>query len=170
MRVYYVGDDLSKLGLCEGIFLAGPTPRDVVVQSWRPSALTILEKLGYDGSVFVPETADWGWLGDYDAQVHWEWRALARCKAALFWVPRDLETMPAFTTNVEFGFMMGLRPSSVVLGAPAGTPKMRYLRSMVSDAQGFHRYFDHHSTDVFPVWGDNLQTCLERTVEKVNDR
>ena len=130
------------------IFLAGPTPRSDEVKSWRPKALEILRGKGFTGHVFVPETDGWSWLGDYDRQVKWEWEALGKAACALFWVPRNLETMPGFTTNVEFGFMIALAPERVVLGSPEDAEKTRYLKSLCSDIWAFHKSFDPHYSHV----------------------
>lgn len=47
----------------------------------------------------------------------------------MFWIPRDVRTLPGFTTNVEFGLDVGAgRP--VVLGCPpdcASPDRNRYL-------------------------------------------
>lgn len=120
MKVVY-----ALQALRQSIFLAGPTPRSAEVESWRPEALKKLEALGFVGDVFVPEARDWGPHNSYDAQVHWEWEALKQASVIVFWVPRDIATMPAFTTNVEFGDWV--KSGKVILGAPAGTPKMNYL-------------------------------------------
>ncbi len=120
MNIIYALEKLPS-----SIFLAGPTPREGGTPSWRPEALEILERLGYDGTVYVPEQEDWAAHDHYDDQVDWEWSALNRASTITFWVPRDLESMPAFTTNVEFG----LHVASVkcILGYPEGAPKMKYL-------------------------------------------
>ena len=39
----------------KSIFLAGPTPREKDIISWRNEAIKILENLGFDGIVYVPE-------------------------------------------------------------------------------------------------------------------
>ena len=80
------------------IFLAGPTPRDKTTPSWRGEALLLLEELGYDGVVFVPETADGNWAPGPDAyveQIEWERRGLDACDVAVFWVPREMPATPA---------------------------------------------------------------------------
>lgn len=113
-------DDLS-------IFLAGPTPRSSKVASWRPEAFRLLADMVPPGEILrvaSPEAARWAET-DYDAQVAWEWTALNRSRVVAFWVPRVLRTMPAFTTNVEFGMMLGRRPC--VLGYPPKARKMSYL-------------------------------------------
>lgn len=116
----------------KSIFLAGPTPRDPSTPSWRPQAIALLEELGYDGHVFVPETADNEWKHDYDDQVTWEDEGLNRADVVLFWVPRDLKTMPAFTTNVEFGEWF--KSGKCVFGAPRKAAKVRYLEHKAEEA------------------------------------
>lgn len=112
------------------IFLAGPTPRSAGVPSWRPEALKLLES--FDGHVFVPESRDGLYEESYDAQVEWETAALNRADVIVFWVPRDLETMPAFTTNVEFG--LWCNSGKVVFGAPPEAPKNRFLEYHAAQA------------------------------------
>lgn len=138
MRVIYAVEDLPAADpesrvVPRSIFLAGPTPRNARVASWRPLAITLLRGSSFEGTVFVPECEGGGWHGVYEEQVHWEWRALSRAACVLFWVPRRLDTMPAFTTNVEFGLLAGLCPDRVVFGAPEDAPKTRYLRTMAAD-------------------------------------
>lgn len=123
MRVIHACDPLPK-----SIFLAGPTPREGSTQSWRPEALRLLEAMAFEGNVIVPETADWLSKGHYEQQAYWEWEGLATCTVALFWVPRELEHMPAFTTNVEFGYLAS--SGKVMLGFPKDAPKMRYLEML----------------------------------------
>lgn len=107
------------------VFLAGPTPRDERAASWRPAALELLRERGWDGAVLVPE-------GDYpddeEQQIDWELEGFRRADVILFWVPRDLETLPGFTTNVEVG--LHVAGGRAVLGAPDGAPKTSYLRSL----------------------------------------
>lgn len=46
----------------------------------------------------------------------------------LFWIPRDLKTLPAMTTNVEFGLDVAI--GRAVLGCPPDCPspeRNRYL-------------------------------------------
>ena len=43
----------------KSIFLAGPTPRGENVESWRTKACNIIEQLGFDGIVYVPEYSTW---------------------------------------------------------------------------------------------------------------
>src|SRR4051812_25224758 len=83
------------------IFLAGPTPRRPEVPSWRPQALGLLRQLGFGGAVYVPERRDWSGRVSYLDQVEWEYAGLEHCSVVAFWVPRDVQTLPGFTTNVE---------------------------------------------------------------------
>ena len=113
------------------IFLAGPTLRnDFFENSWRKDAVRILEEKDFDGNVYIPESE----TGDYSAinldttgYPEWEWARLERSQIILFWVPRDLEKLPGFTTNIEFGRYITLCPEKVVLGYPKSAPKNTYL-------------------------------------------
>src|SRR5262249_10955984 len=75
--------------------------------------------------VFVPEDPTGGVRGDYDDQITWELTALSRADCILFWLPRKQETMPGFTTNVEFGLFAS--SGRAVFGAPHDAEKVRYL-------------------------------------------
>lgn len=108
------------------IFLMGPTPRhETGGASWRPAMLQALEQAGFDGTVFVPEDAEGSYAHSYVDQVAWEQEGLEMADVIVAWVPRELTTMPAFTTNVEFGEF--LRGGRLIYGRPAGAPKTRYL-------------------------------------------
>jgi hypothetical protein len=112
----------------KSIFLAGPTPRDEAVHSWRPYAIKLLREMGFDGVVYVPEYETGEVLHNYDNQIEWEWKALDNAGAILFWVPRNLETMPAYTTNVEFGYWV--RDDRAFYGRPSSAVLVRYLDSL----------------------------------------
>lgn len=109
----------------KSIFLAGPTPRDGDIASWRKDACSILEKLGFDGVVYIPEYSSWKVKTDYVDQAEWEREALTEATVILFWIPRDLKDMPAFTTNVEFGYW--LHTGKVIYGRPDNAVKIKYL-------------------------------------------
>jgi 8-oxo-dGTP pyrophosphatase MutT (NUDIX family) len=109
----------------KSIFLAGPTPRDPEAPSWRPDAIHALQDAGYDGVVFVPEERSGTRRGDYADQAGWEKRCQDMSDCVLFWVPRNMQTMPALSTNVEFGDWM--ESGRVVFGAPPEAVKNRLL-------------------------------------------
>jgi 8-oxo-dGTP pyrophosphatase MutT (NUDIX family) len=111
------------------IFLAGPTPRkDTLLPSWRPEALRYLKEAGYDGVVFVPEDEDGTWAHNYDDQIEWEELCLNLADIIVFWIPRELTHMPAFTTNDEWGYWKAKDPLKLILGTPPDAPKVRYQR------------------------------------------
>jgi len=129
-------NEIAPCGKLPSIFLVGPTPRDSETPSWRPDAIEILKQLGFEGVVFVPERDDWSGV-DYPTQCEWEHEALhyssnMGCIAA--WVPRDLKTMPAFTTNVEFGRFVDC--GRFVYGRPDSAPKNRYLDWLYKEETG----------------------------------
>lgn len=113
--------------ITKSIFLAGCTPRDKETPSWRKNALTFLENLGFDGTVFVPE-----FEGDvisenldYSAQIEWEEKCLNISDVIVFWIDRNLTTMLGLTSNIEYGKWMD--SGKVMLGYPETAEKMRYL-------------------------------------------
>ena len=58
-------------------------------------------------------------------QVEWENFGTENCSKIVFWIPRKLDTMPAFTTNVEFGRYVG--SGKCMYGRPDDSEKNRYL-------------------------------------------
>lgn len=127
--VVYAREPLPESGPV--VFLAGPTPRSGEVASWRPAALDLIAS-AWDGpdrlTVFTPESRGGIRAREYHDQVEWEAAALNSATAILFWIPRDIATMPGFTTNVEFG--LHIADGNVVLGCPpecANPERNRYL-------------------------------------------
>jgi len=117
------------------VFLAGPLPRADNAVSWHPAAIRSLrEQWQGEGTlvVFSPEPRG-GLESDYDGQIAWEERFLNIADVILFWVPRDLATMPAFTTNIEWGVWH--RSGKAVVGAPEDAPGNTYLFRQ-ADARG----------------------------------
>lgn len=109
------------------IFLAGPTLRNSTFdKSWRKDAIKILEKLNFDGIVYIPEFSEKNQM-DYITQVDWEREGLMNADIILFYIPRKLPELPGFTTNVEFGMYLAKRPENVVLCCPLDAEKNRYL-------------------------------------------
>jgi hypothetical protein len=92
---------------------------------------------------------------DVRREVEWEDEALTRCTLIVFWVPRDLKTLPGFTTNVEFG--MYLRSGKIIYGRPDNAPETRYLD-----------YFYKKITGKEPE--NNLHDLLKNAVQMVKER
>lgn len=135
------------------IFLAGPTPRSSEVPSWRPHALELLRERGFDGAVFVPEDATGEARFDYTDQIEWESEGLSLADVIVFWIPRDLDTLPGFTTNVEWGIWM--RSGKCVLGAPADAPKLRFLQ--------------HHASALGIPQASSLAETLDHALARLTD-
>jgi hypothetical protein len=109
------------------IFLAGPTSRDLTkTPSWRPDALTLLREHHFSGIVFVPEPDTGEQWPSPAQQVHWEHRWLEFASCIMFWIPRVMETMPALTTNIEYGMYM--KSGKIVVGVPQQAEHVDYIR------------------------------------------
>lgn len=134
LQVVYTGFE-PPITVKKSVFLAGPTPREAHVQSWRPAFIEELEKQGFDGVVFVPEfhpderagKLKSGWT--YEGQIEWEQKYRAMADVIAFWIPRELRDMPAFVTNCEFGLDIGT--GKVLYGHPPNAEKMAYLDTIV---------------------------------------
>ncbi len=133
MKVVYATQPLPQ-SITRSIFLAGPTPRGPEAESWRPHAISLLQEIGFDGTVFVPESEDGIWRQSYTDQVEWEELCLNAADCIVFWIPRNLETMPAFTTNIEFGAWQS--SGKCIVGAPEDAPKMSYIKHYVEKSRG----------------------------------
>ena len=135
------------------IFLAGPTPRDKSVESWRPEALRILESLGYKGHVYIPEPRSGDWSKSYTAQVQWEETALNRADVILFWIPRDMKTMPGLTTNDEWGVWKD--SGKVVLGTTPDAVHVSYQK--------------HYANEYKIPIGNDLTETVSLAVARINE-
>lgn len=152
MEIVYALEEPPE-AYAQSIFLAGPTPRRADVSSWRPEALRLLEDAGYDGVVFVPESRSGEWHGDYLHQVEWEERCLHLADCILFWLPRDMATLPGMTTNDEWGYWKD--SGKVVFGAPDGAESVRYQR--------------HYADQLRVPTADSLDVVVKLALEKVGD-
>jgi diadenosine tetraphosphate (Ap4A) HIT family hydrolase len=142
------------------IFLAGPTPRSEHV-AWRNTAILRLERLWAGPgtlNVLTPESRDGKRAAEYHDQVEWEAAALDSATAIVFWIPRDLETLPGFTTNVEFGLYA--RSDRAVLGAPPNCPNPERNRYLVWTA---HRF----GMPVFETLTETLTAARDRVAESL---
>lgn len=130
VEVIYAREPLPAAGA--SVFLAGPTPRSQEVPSWRPALIAELSARWRGPgrlAVLSPESRGGKRAREYHDQVAWETEARAAASVVMFWIPRDTETMPGYTTNVEFGLDAG-QERPVVLGCPPGCrspERNRYL-------------------------------------------
>jgi len=156
MEIIYTGESVPEK-YSKSLFLAGPSPRDNNTEGWRKEAIKLLEDLNYDGVLFNPEYRDGDKPDnlDYDSQIDWEDKCLSMADIILFWVPRNLETMPAFTTNVEFGFHAN--SGRIVFGAPPEAPKNNYLKY----------YAEKFNVPMSETLEDTLSSALEMMGEGV---
>ena len=139
----------------KSIFLAGPTPRGENQISWRKKACEILERLNFDGVVYVPEYSTWHPKEDYTDQALWERMALTEATVITFWVPRSLPDMAGFTTNVEFGYW--LPTQKVIYGRPDHAPKTKYLDWLYE--------LDYNKKPI-----NDLEKLLQESIKMVDDR
>ncbi|WP_439423229.1 nucleoside 2-deoxyribosyltransferase domain-containing protein [Saccharothrix sp. HUAS TT10] len=113
------------------VFLAGPTPEAGGPPSWRPAAFDVLAARWSDPRELVvvsPESRDGLRASSYEEHVDWEIDSRASVAAIMFWIPRDMRTLPGLTTNTEFG--MDVDTGRAVLGVPPDCPnpeRNRYL-------------------------------------------
>ena len=128
-EIYAFEDPLRKtFDKKPSIFLAGPSPRDLKDLNWRceqDGALEYMNKKRFQGLVFVPLPRKGLWGDNYDGQIDWELKYLRASTVIVFWIPRDLQKLPGFTTNVEFGLFV--ESKKVILGHPEKAPKTGYL-------------------------------------------
>ena len=150
MQAVYAGEPIVQGA--PSIFLVGPTPRSQEVKSWRPEALMYLEDMKFKGIVYVPENRNQNAERDYVFNAEWEHEALNDCTIIAAWVPRDLETMPAFTTNVEFGYFV--TSGKLFYGRPDDAPKNGYLD-----------WLYQKETERAPCW--NLQDLMVQCYHQV---
>ena len=136
----------------KSIFLAGPTPRGKDTISWRIEACRILDKIGFDGIVYIPEYSSWKPKESYVDQAMWEREALSNASVILFWIPRHLPNMSGFTTNVEFGYW--LHTGKVIYGRPNDAEKIKYLDWLYE--------FDY---GIKPI--DNLEQLLNEAIKSI---
>lgn len=141
MRLVYATEKIDVTDW-NSVFLAGPTPRDPGVASWRPEAIRLFSDMKFDGSLYIPEPRTGVFSHEYEDQADWEHLGISNAGVVLFWVPRDVAGgMPGFTTNVEFGWVVRMayeegHPERVFYGRPESAEKCKYLDWL------YHRYMD----------------------------
>ena len=115
MDLVYSGDKYKNLK--KSIFLAGPTPRDKNVSSWRNKAIEIFKKYNFDGTLIIPERLGKPYYekeNNYE-EIKWDLKALEEAKVVMMWIPRNPD-MLGLSSNVEFGYL--LNKGNIVYGRP----------------------------------------------------
>ena len=133
-------------GINQSIFLAGPSPRGEIGKDWRPEVILELEQQGFTGTVISPVNDNFK-NSDYDNQIEWEQKAMSLATKIIFWIPRS-ETMPAFTTNIEFGEY--LHSGKIICGSPENAVKNRYLQDRFRKLGG--------------TWYTNINSLVKETI------
>lgn len=85
----------------------------------------------------------------------WEREALYNADTIVFWIPRSAK-LPAFTTNVEFGYWLAKNSSKVIYGRPDESEKNKYLD-----------WLYYTETNKEPI--NNLEELLKLAVEITNN-
>lgn len=154
MKINY--SDEKVLRGNKSIFLAGPTPRSLAIETWRKEAVKILDNLGFDGIVYVPERKFDDRTFNYDNQVLWEREALYNSDAIAFWIPRTIPEMPGLTTNVEYGYWLAKEKGKVIYGRPDDSVSNRYLDWLYKI-----------ETSKVPI--NDLNKLLKEAIKRVNE-
>lgn len=139
----------------KSIFLAGPTPRSLDIETWRNEAIKILENLNFDGIVYIPELEHDNRTFNYENQVWWEREALYNASVIVFWIPRS-RSLPGFTTNVEFGYWLAKNKNKVIYGRPDDSEKNKYLDWL-------------YETETKKVPFNDLQNLLKEVLKMTNE-
>ena len=103
--------------------------------------------------VYIPEYSTWEAKANYDNQANWEREALSSASVIVFWVPREFPDMPAFTTNVEFGYW--IHTGKILYGRPNNAEKIKYLDWL-------------YKTDTNNEPYNNLEELLNASIELAN--
>lgn len=135
------------------IFLAGPTiDASDPEPSWREEAISLLTEAGVP-NVITPESFMGVRADSYGQQFKWECAARRIATVILFWIPRDVDRLPGFTTNVEFGYDVASHDRKVVLGAPPDCPNPERNRYLIALAEA-------HSVPVRTTLGSAVGTAV----------
>ena len=146
--------------LTNSIFLAGCTPRENLDLEWRNKAIEILDKLNYEGVVFLPidrgrESIPFD-FSRYEEQIDWERKCCKLADKIVFWIPREFRPdfeMLGQTTNVEFGLYFNF--NKLMIGSPDKAVANSYLK-----------YLCKNEKDIF--WYNDLEELLKDTVNSLN--
>lgn len=152
------------------IFLAGPTVRgnQQHLTSWRIEAIETFERLGFNGTLILPEFVDRAAsdLGK-DWIVKWEFTGLKEADCILFWIPRTRELI-GLTTNYELGYWIGRDRNKVIYGRPDDAYRISYPDLMwVLDSEDVGI---GQSTDIHRTLEDTVRASMTLAKERKSMR
>ena len=141
------------------IFLAGPTVRgnQQHLTSWRFEAIEIFKKLGFDGTLVIPEFTDKteSDKGRVELPI-WEHNGLTRADCILFWICRTRE-LYGLNTNSEHGYWLAKAPEKLVYGRPDDAFRIQY-----NDIMWNQVYAERHTTQ--PIY-NTLEDTIKASIE-----
>ena len=133
MDIVYTGEKFDEnKKIC---FLAGPTPRDKDVLSWRGEAIKMFDDLSFSDIVYVPEFRHKSYY-DYETGVNemkFDQDMLERADVVMFWIPRS-NNMLGLSTNIEFGYL--LNKGNIVYGSPNNAMRCEFLDFLYKEKLG----------------------------------
>jgi len=147
------------------VFAAGPTVRgnQTHLKSWRPDAIELFAKKGFDGNIIIPEFSV-STISDkyrYDLPA-WEFEGLRKSNVIMFWVARTRELI-ALTTNYELGYWTAKDRNKVVYGRPDDSYRITYDDIMwYEDGKINNCEIDH----CFPIY-NTLEKTVDASLEKL---
>lgn len=156
MDIVYTGEKLkNKIEVT--CFLAGPTPRDEDVSSWRSEAIKLFSKYGFNGTLYVPEFREKSYY-DVDTgteEMKWDQKALESATCVMFWIPRDND-MLGLSTNVEFGYL--LNKGNFIYGRPSNAFRCEFLDFLYESKlnKKYNTTLEDTVKEVINVLGGNL--------------
>lgn len=156
MKIIYSDNNEEVVG--PSVFLAGPSPRGNNEYNWRLEAIELFKKYYIiEGLTLLIPLPSTGIVSDYDNQVFWEEKGLEVSNVIMFWIPRDLKYLPAFTTNFEFGEYY--KSGKVVYGRPDEAPKMKYLD---------YKFMKHNPDDkIYTILEDTIVATIKLLTTKI---
>ena len=152
MDLVYSGDSYQKLK--KSIFLAGPTPRDKDVLSWRGEAIELFLKHGFDGTLVIPEEMNKPYYeneNNYE-EIKWDLKALMDSDVVMMWMPRGSD-MLGLSSNVEFGYL--LNKGNMIYGRPNEAFRCELLDYLYKEKLGRE-------------YADSLEKTVINTIKFIN--
>ena len=135
--------------LSNGVFLAGPCPREDYEDDWRNEAIKYFEEFGFTGDIINPTNPKYD--NNLKKQTDWERKMMSYASVILFWIPRS-EKHPAYTTNIEFGEWY--KRENIFVGFPDDSIRNEYIELKLNE-QNLPRY-------------NNLKELVKAVVNKLS--